>query len=188
MKNLINGQSIRIDNHHRGDGSEFELKNNVHIHKVMNSDRYNGAEILIPLNETQDLIFKKIKGRDNIVKKQIVNEINKAFKDKRKRTEFVKYIFKRIEGFSNDTLSSNISNFIKGAKSLAKHFDLEEEIIKTTKNLIKDKIKSYTTLHKDKHGNKYYIIQDVNGKNIRIGADFDILNDWDTLTNIFKSN
>ena len=59
LSKIIDGQTIRIDNHYRG--VELDSLKGVHIHKVMNSDKYRGAEILIPVGEDEDILFRKIK-------------------------------------------------------------------------------------------------------------------------------
>ncbi len=59
----------------------------------MNNDRYNGAEVLIPLHSRKNLTFRKIKGKSDLIERQLKKEIKKAFKNKGKRTAFVKYVF-----------------------------------------------------------------------------------------------
>ena len=187
MKNLIKGQSLRIDNHDSGSGKEAKWDERVHIHKVMNADNFNGAEILIPLNRHEDITFRKIQGKKIQIEKQLRNEIEKAFKDKNKRREFVKYISDKIENYSrNGSRSQLINNLIEGAESLARHFGLRSKILDETTSNIGDKIRSFTTLHQDENGDEFYIIQDIDGKNIRIGSDLDILNNWDEVKRIFN--
>ena len=60
LRNLIDGQTIKIDNHNRG--GEFEWGKGVHMHKRMNKDKYSGAEVLIYLDEDKDLEFSSIIG------------------------------------------------------------------------------------------------------------------------------
>lgn len=62
---LINGQTIRIDNH-RYD-TEFK---GLHIHKIMNNNHYNGAEFLIPIDTNYKLTFRKLRGKKKLIKKR----------------------------------------------------------------------------------------------------------------------
>ena len=187
MKNLIKGQSIRIDNHDSGSGREVRWDKRVHIHKVMNSDNFNGAEILIPLNGNEEITFRKIQGKKIIVERQIKNEIEKAFKDRNKRKEFVEFVFDKIENYQqNGSRSVLIVNLMEGAENLARHFGLKSKILKEIETIIGNRIRSYTTIHKDENGDEFYIIQDIDGQNIRIGSDLDILNDWQKVKRIFN--
>ena len=189
MKELIKGQTIRIDNHDSGSGRNIKYDSSLHIHKVMNNDRYNGAEIIVPLNETMEISYRKIKGKTKIIETQLKNEIDKVFKKKtQKRKRFSEEVFKNIERYSqNEDTPIKLRNLINGANAIAKHFDLLSEIQVVVKDKIKNTIKTVYTEHLDETGNKFYIYQDLKGKNIRIGNDFEILNDWEKTKEIFNS-
>lgn len=185
MKRLISGQSLRIDNHHRG--QQVIGTRGLHIHKVMNNDNYNGAEVLIPLYPNSEIEFRKIKG-SNSIQDRIKNEIKSAFKDRKTRDEFVKYTLNKIESYSqNLSYQERINSLIEGAISLASHFDLIASFRQISIKVIQDKIISYTSQHKDENGNTIYIIQDVDGRNIRIGDDLSLLDDWDRVIEMFNS-
>lgn len=189
MKNLIKGQSLRIDNHDSGSGREAKWDERVHIHKVMNHDNFNGAEILIPLKSQEEITFRKIQGKQERTERQLKNEIEKAFKDPKKRKEFVRFVFDKIENYQGSgTYNDLIHSLIDGAESLARHFGLKSRILDETVSNIGNKIRSFTTLHQDENGEEFYIIQDLDGRNIRIGSDLDILNDWDKVRRIFNRN
>lgn len=189
MKRILKGQSIRIENHDRGSGREATWDKELHVHKVMDSDNFNGAEVLLPLNEEGDIIFRKIQGNNSKTKKRIKNEIRKSFKNKKIRKEFVEYVFQRIESYSQNTLSNreNIGYLMRGAEGLASHLGLRSQILDEALSIIQDKIRSMTTKHSDEDGNEIYIIQDIDGKNIRIGKNLDILNDWNKVKEVFNS-
>lgn len=186
MKRLIKGQTIRIDNHDSGSGREITYDDSLHIHKVMNSDRYNGVEVLIPLNENREISFRKVKGKNGLIKSRLRNEINRAFRSPQKRKQFASDIFKDIERYSqNEDNPIRIQNLVKSAKAIAKHFDLYPEIRNEVSNRIKDRISTYYSEHIDENGERYFIYQDLKGQNIRIGSDFNILEDWEETKRIF---
>ena len=78
-----------------------------------------------------------------------------------------------------------IQNLVKSAKAIARHFDLYPEILNEVLDRIRDRITTYYTEHSDENGNNYYIYQDLDGHNIRIGSDFEILEDWEETKRIF---
>lgn len=102
MRRLIEGQTIRIDNHDSGGGRQATWDDSLHIHKIMNTDRYNGVEVLIPLNENREISFRKVKGKSSLIEAQLRNEIKRAFKDVQKRKQFATYIFKSIDRYSQN--------------------------------------------------------------------------------------
>ena len=60
LRQLINGQTIKIDNHNCG--KEVIWDRSIHFHKRMNSKKYRGAEVIIPIAEDGELEFRKIEG------------------------------------------------------------------------------------------------------------------------------
>lgn len=177
MKSLIQGQSIRFEAHKRGDGEPIEWGKGLHMHKIMNDNKYNGAEVLLYLDSTRELEFRKIQGREKIVKLHLRNEISNAFKkDKVKSKKLIQVIMSTISEYSVDLpLSERIENLRNGALRIAKSFDLKsktkEDILKNTN----DYIKSYTTYHKDEFEKEFFIIQDIEGNCIKIGDNLEIL-------------
>lgn len=188
MKDLINGQSIRIEKHDAGSGREVSFDHALHIHKVMNRDRFNGAEIIIPLNVNAKFKIIKSRGRNSDIESHIRNEIKKALKNPQKRLQFAEYFFREIERYSqNQNDPIRISNLIESANAIAEYFGLLREITEGITTKIENLITSYSSKHIDSNGKEYYIIQDLNGQNIRIGSDLEILKDWEETKRIFNS-
>lgn len=177
MKSLIQGQSIRFDIHKKGDNVPNEWGKGLHMHKIMNDDRYNGAEVLLYLDSTRELEFRKIQGREETVKSNLRNEISNAFKkDKVKSRKLIQTIMSTISEYSDDLpLSERVENLRNGALRIAKSFDLKprtkEKILKDTN----DYIKNYITYHKDEFEDEFFIIQDIEGNCIKIGDNLEIL-------------
>ena len=91
IRNLINGQTIRIDNHTRGCNSKFEWDEAVHLHKCMDgNNRFNRAEVLIPLHHKGEIEFRKIQSKSQKIEKQLKHEIREAFSNVTVRNEFIK--------------------------------------------------------------------------------------------------
>lgn len=192
MKNLINGQSIRIEKHDAGSGREVSFDRALHIHKVMNRDRYNGAEIIIPLNVNENIYLKNVQGKSSVIESHIRNEIERAFKKPQKRAQFAEYLFNEVERYShNQNDPIKLQNLIISAKAIARHFDLYPEIIKEVesrfKNRNENRISTYYSVHKDNEGNEFYIFQDLDGQNIRLGSDLEILKYWEETKRLFNS-
>ena len=177
MKELIEGQSIRFEAHKQGDGESIEWGKGLHMHKTMNSDRFNGAEVLLYLDSTRELEFMHIQGREQKVKSQLVNEIKNAFKkDKVKTAKLIKTILSTISTYSVDLpLSKRIENLRNGALRIAKSFELRPNIKEKILRDTNDYIKNYISYHKDEFENEYFIIQDIEGNCIKIGDNLEIL-------------
>lgn len=182
MRALINGQTLRIDNHKRGDGTEIKFRPGIHIHKIMNNDRYSGANIELPLNENEGV--KIIAEGNRKTKDRLWSEIKRAFKDAKKRTAFVKDMIDELDRkctFNDD--AERLQAYITSANKIAQHFgliDMTKPIMKNTKDIFK-------TIHTDENGKLYYILQDIKGKNIIIGDSQDMIDNWETINwNIVK--
>ncbi len=176
MKTLINGQSVKIDNHKRGDGNPIKFKPGIHIHKRMNNDRYAGAEVELPLAEDEALSIE-IRGN----KKQetrLKSEIQNAFKDKKKRTIFVESMLEELNRkctYKDD--AEKLRSFLTSANNIAKHFGLKEvrePIVQNTQDI-------FETIHIDDENKYYYLLQDRKGENIRIGDSKDLVEKWDVI-------
>lgn len=186
MKQLISGQTIELDNHDRGSGKEVTFDDNLHIHKRMNNDRYSGAEILVPLNLNRNVQIRKVSGSTKI-KDKIIKEVNKVFKNKRKRVEFARYISKQIDRYSSGFNEvERIENLVSGAQGIANHFELDTEVLNEFRDLARDRIVKLTTEHEDEFGKKFYIMQDTDSKSIKIGSDLSILDEWDNIIKLLK--
>ena len=94
VRQLINGQTLQLDNHNRG--SELIYGRGLHLHKRMNKGVMGSAEVIVPLFEDGEIEFRSLRGNDKI-KARIRNEIKKAFKDKHIRINFVKSFYKSMD-------------------------------------------------------------------------------------------
>lgn len=160
MKAILVGQKIKIDNHHAGQAVKF---NGLHIHKTVFGKNYN-VEILVPFeaNKSVQIRPKKMNSKNkNIEYNRIVKEINKVFDiDEKKRKQFTSDLIESIEKYSEKT--SKIENLRSAAKTIAGHFQLEKNFQNEIMNSVEDRIKSLTTIHKEKNGLKlFYIHQSI---------------------------
>lgn len=176
MQTLINGQTIKIDPHKRGDGSPIEFKPGIHIHKRMNRDRYAGANIKIPLASDEEMDIKP--AGNKIQKLRLKREILNAFKDKSKRTSFVRDMLNELNRqCTYKDESEKLASYLISANNIAKHFelnDVENPIVKNTQDLLE-------TIHINKDGKYYYLLQDIKGNSIYIGDSKDIVENWDNI-------
>lgn len=177
MRGLIKQQTLRLENHKRADGQGIIFGSGVHVHKVMNSDKYSGAEVLIPLDRDEEIKFIKIKGGKKI-ENRLRSEINKAFKDRKKRTDFVEDVLQELQRkctYPNER--EKLESFLLSSKRIASHFglvDVNNPIVRNTTDI-------FETMHTDEEGNIYYLLQDIKGNNIRIGDSKDIVENWDDI-------
>jgi len=181
MKELLKGQSLRFDIHDRGSGKPVVWGNGLHLHKTMNNDRYNGAEILVPLDNDYDIEFRNIRGKNKDIERRIRNEIyDSLVKYPQKRKELARTLFDQIERFSQGmSQSERIENLRLGADRIANSFQLRDYVREDIKKGIFNKVKQFLTTHKDEDGNIVYILQDVDGKSIKIGEDLILLENED---------
>lgn len=126
LSRLINDQTIEIDNHNRG--TEYKWDEAIHIHKRMNSKKYRGIEVLVPLAYNSKLDFRGVNGNKEI---ELMNEIEKAFSNPTIRTNFVRTL---INSLSNLFNKSRISKdewyglFEEVAGRIAGYFGLNTKI------------------------------------------------------------
>jgi hypothetical protein len=194
MKNLIKGQTIRIDNHSKGDGMplSWDLEK-IHIHKIMNYDRYNGANFSVYFDSKKPIKFNKVKGKSELIETHLRNEITNAFKSKTKRAEFAKFIASKLSNYTNElSYSSKLQELENAAKQIGAQFGLKDnvqiEIEKIYKDEILGNIKQLTTKIIDKEGKSYFILQDISGENIIIGEDLDLISDWENTVKLFRKS
>lgn len=176
MIELIKGQTVSIDNHGRGNMLPTYFDYKIHIHKRMNKDRYSGAEVVLYLAAESDMEIKS-KGK-RVDKIRLESEIRKAFKDQTKRVAFVESMLKELNRKctyrdSKEKLQANLTS----ATNIAKLFGLHN----TCNEPLKNNSNSFETVHMDDEGNAYFLLQDFQGKTIRIGSSQDIVENWDKL-------
>lgn len=128
LSSLIDGQTIKIDNHNIG--TLYQWDEAIHLHKRMNSDKYRGAEVIIPIAIDGKLEFKGIDGRsrDDL---HIKNEIKKAFSNPTIRTRFVKSLINNLSDlFSSSKISKEewYELFVTVAERIAVYFGLKTKV------------------------------------------------------------
>ncbi|WP_430816298.1 hypothetical protein [Carboxylicivirga sp. RSCT41] len=177
MKSLIQGQSIRFDIHHRGNNIESKWGQGLHMHKTMNNDRYNGAQIIVSLDDTIDIEFRKIRGRSKLIESNLKKEISNAFKKDEVKTERLLHdIFDTIIKYSSDLpLKEKVENIRNGAIRIANGFNLKTKVKDAVLKASNKYIRQYLSVFKDENNNEFFIIQDIDGNCIKIGDDIEIL-------------
>jgi hypothetical protein len=155
MKQLISGQSVKCDIHDAGSKQSVEWGKGLHIHKRMYGKSYGSAQVIIPLDEDKKL---KIDARGSAkIKKELFNEIKRAFSDVQKRTEFVEGLISEIGRFSNGLKVK--AHCRSAAKRIAKHFQLDETIERDFIKKMDSEIIRYTSIHSGRDNKLYYISQ-----------------------------
>lgn len=136
---LIKGQTIRIDNHQQGTGTENDWsKEGVHFHKSCNKTKEK-FDIIIPLNYPAPPKVKNLKtgkqcpieSMDSKVKK----EIKEIFKSQEARDSFFNNVYKYLkDNFSN--WSNNETDMSVVAERIGRAFGitLSDSPIITMKN------------------------------------------------------
>lgn len=80
-----------------------------------------------------------------------------------------------------------VSFLIKFDKSIATDFKLPLYLDSFVRKEINGKIKSYISEFKDDYGKKTYIFQDIDSKEIIIGKNLNIIENWDSIITKFDS-
>lgn len=159
LKNLIENQTIIIDDHKRGSGEikDFDnTENDVHIDKVTNfpiNGKRQKLKIRIPINSDNPIKIENKRKKIEIPTK-LNKEIKKAFENVEIRIEFIRDILEILENY-NSVLTSE-EKVIKVLARISKHFDLEwnSETIKKYKEEV---LQSYTQFYLDNQGRNYFI-------------------------------
>ena len=169
LSSLIDGQTIKIYNHNIG--NVYKWDNAIHLHKRMNSKKYRGIEVLIPLASDGKLEFRGANGKKDL---ELMNEIERAFSNPTIRVRFVKTLMKSL---SDLFYSSNISKnewyelFVIVASRIAAFFGLKTKIKEKMDNDI-------ISFSRDK-GIDIYIKADKEEKAIILGTDTTFINNFD---------
>lgn len=129
LSNLLNNQTITIDNHHRG-GNVLKWDKSLHIHKRMNSGCKSSVECEIYFaDRDRGIVFSNERGKDV---PSIKNEIKDAFYLPGIRDNFIKSFYDAVEPIlrnSNDRKPSDVIRIVRRAvKRIAKIFDLPDDI------------------------------------------------------------
>ncbi|GAA6255123.1 hypothetical protein F070042J6_09750 [Bacteroides sp. f07] len=175
VKQLIDGQVIKIDNHCRG--CEFKWGEGVHLHKRMNKDKFSKAEVLIPIADNEresELEFRNLQG---IKSSQIKNEIVKAFKNKAIRRDFILSFYKALdeilsnEGFDKE---KKIEIAKKSAKHIAKLFGLNPKV----KDYFCEEADKYYVQFSRRNNRDFHILVDIKNRDFIIGESISDINQY----------
>lgn len=173
MKQIIQNQTISFDTHQAGDGQQINV-DGLHMHKRMNSKKFKGVDVRIPLNPDEEIIFS---GNNSKLSNQIINEIKSVFKkDPEKVREMAKTLAGVISRYSKDMNAKNSKDFLENSsKAIAKHFGLNKNIESKLSSEINNHVSFLITAHEDEKGKLYYIKQDIDRRRIKVGDDLEKL-------------
>jgi len=165
IKKLIDGQTIEIDDHNRG--CAIEWGKGIHLHKRINSDKYNGAEVLIYINDDKDLEFRRLQGKTSDIERRITNEIKDAFKNPSIRRDFINSFYKSLD----EMLKNNGYDIKKryeiaeaAATRIARYFDLNPKIIRSFGDLADDFYIQFE---------KVIVKENVKNRSVTVGKDLE---------------
>lgn len=159
LKNLIEDQTIIIDDHKRG-ASEIKNfdnpENDVHIDKETNyriDGKRQKIKIRIPVNSNNPIKIENRLGKIPIPNK-LNKEIKKALEDKKTREDFIKDVIETLVDYKSILRSEEKATMV--LKRLSKHFDLnwDDETIKQYRD---DVLSSYTQFFTDDKNKKFFI-------------------------------
>ncbi|QNJ97029.1 hypothetical protein [Constantimarinum furrinae] len=175
MKELINGQTIDFDLHKAGDGSATSI-DGLHMHKRMNGKRFKGIDVLFPLDEKEDVVFRPSKTH-NLLRRQLLNEVRRAVsKDKSKRQYLVDTIVDEISRYTGYMPQVNqVESIKRGAERIAKIFSKNTKIEEEMKQQIRSRLDFYVTKHENEDKSSFYVKQDFLRNRIKISDDLESL-------------
>lgn len=129
MKRLIDGQTIKIDNHNTG--TKLEWGKSIHLHKRMNNDKYSGAEVLIYIGDDRELEFRKVTGGEQ-KEERLRNEIKDAFKNNTIKDNFIKSFYESLNDYLNACGKTNENEknelYIQAATRIVKSLGLKAKV------------------------------------------------------------
>ena len=172
LSKLIDGQTIRIDNHHRG--SILNSLQGVHIHKIMNNDKFRGAEMLIPIgtDDKDDIDFRKLKGGMD-VEKRLKNEIRKAFCDKAIRKKFIRSFYSSLDDMMRYMKVEDVQERHSIAKGSALRIAELFEVKPKVKESFIEEVNSFYKFTTDE--SDFYVVQYPKSNSIIVGTDLEII-------------
>lgn len=176
LKNLIERQTVTIDDHKRGcrEIKDWDnLANDIHIHKETNykiEGVVQKVTIKIPINSDKKIKIESVKKDLKEIPNKLKKEIQQAFEDKETRDSFIKDVVNHIKNF--ETNLEDEKRVQQVLSNISKHFDLkwtEEKIATYTNNVLTRYIQKYV----DSDGNRYTITVDktkikIRGNNKRL--------------------
>lgn len=170
LSNLLNNQTIVIDDHHRG-GNKLEWGNNLHIHKRMNKGSKSSLDCEIYFAaRNRPIVFSNEKGNDV---DKIKNEILDAFSSNDIRKRFIESFYDAVNPILSNGTGKAPSDIIRivrrGVKRIAKSFGLSDEI----QNAMIDNVEHYHMYRTE----KYYIgLKDDEFKVVMGDDDLEVMN------------
>lgn len=168
LKPLIKGQTIQVDNHHRGTGvpiSWDDTTYDLHIHKRKNNNKRIEADIRIPINSDRPLDINIKKQKNSTTENQLRREIQKALADRSQRQPFIDSLISILSDYPSKFSSRDRAE--SAVRRLANHFNLSNEIAKEIITYTHEKIESYTAIFEDSESLNFSITLDR--KFIKIG-------------------
>ena len=170
LSSLIDGQTIKIDNHNIG--TLYQWDKTIHLHKRMNSDKYRGAEVIIPIAEDGELDFRGIDGK-GMTDMRIKNEIRKAFSKTTIRIRFVTTLLNSLSKlFNNSKISKDewYRLFEEVAGRIVRYFGI--------KNKVGERINSDIIKFSKEKGINIYIKADKDSKSVILGTDVNLVDNF----------
>lgn len=170
LKKLIDNQTIRIDDHNRGNREQKnwdDKSKDVHIDKSTNT-KVNGkrqkVQIRIPINSDRPIKISNKNDQVISIPKSLEKEIIQALENKEKREAFVSDILNTLREFPSSLDNENRAKYILDI--LSKHFGLEWTGEKTA-TYAKDILKYYAQMYSDQNGLSYFLT--IDNQKIEIG-------------------
>jgi hypothetical protein len=174
MRELISGQTIRMDAHAAGSEPKFE---NLHIHKEPNNHK-GGADIRIHVDSDHTVCDSP----KNDHQKKIISEVKRVLKKNPDKTKkFVKEILDEIKRFSDSDPDSEFKKkepdeqrkiLIDFAERIGDYFGCKK--IKDIMAVeIDNRISFLLTSHKPEKGKLFFIRQDISRRYIKVGDDLE---------------
>lgn len=175
MRELIKGQTIRVDNHRSGTREPVEWGKGVHLDKAINDKKHKSVRVKIYLDSDRGIEF--ISRGDDDVRQRIVSEISDVLaQNPQKRKAFVEDVIKEIDRFSqNLSPAERRKNLEEGANRIANHFNLGTSFVE----IIDQHLNQCLTGHFDEKNKVCLILQDLREKSIKVSEDLDALYDED---------
>lgn len=130
LRKLVNGESIKIDNHNRGQGISID-DSGLHIHKRYNqkSRKEGSVDVILPLNGGKMEITKS----SGANKRNIEKELSKAFSNDNIRQAFIDDLWDTLtelaaNGKDNrDTIDDYIPSIINMLKRVIRYFGVSKK-------------------------------------------------------------
>lgn len=176
MEKLIDNQTVSFDTHRAGDRQEVGIVG-LHMHKSMNSKRFKGIDVLIPLDDKDEIQFRPRNTKDAI-KGALLSEVQHALsKAPAKRKELVDTIIDVIGRYSARMNPDERSITIRtGAERIARIFSKRPAIESEMQQHINSRLAFIITSHYKDDGSLFYVKQDFRRGRVRIGDDLEDLN------------